>query len=497
MSREAVLNNIYFKKRLIRNFDFDALQHAPLNCYITEKEVADIRYLVTSAKYSGTPKNTKLKMIDDILRPKGFTRVTTGTNRAIYKFEYDQSFMLKIAMDDVGIRDSPAEMFNQEILKPFVPKVFDVSPCGTVEMIERVDPINNRHEFSLVAAEIFDILENFFLGKYVLEDIGTDFFKNWGIRDGFGPVLLDFPYLYEIDGDRLKCTRTFPDGTHCHGFIDYDNGLNTLVCEECGQRYAAKDLGANNGAITIKTNKKKEDIIMIEQFKVSTVIGGVKRDLTEGTDFASPRYNRRKKNRSSDIDNLKVSVVIPKAESKKEKPLDYEAIPGQEVKYENAAHAQEAPAVTPEIKRDSAPAMEMTSREVSLSTEPGKTEEIATDTIAEAVPEQQTSSAKELMLIEDFLVESVRGFDFEANGGVANQSQRNDLINFLFTATLSKHLDIDAEKAISIVTEFVDNNYTFNEDDKIYRRYESEIAQYEDEESIVKIGKRRNVRNEL
>lgn len=496
MSREAVLNNIYSKKRLIRNFDFDALQHVPLDYYLTQQEISNIRYLVTSSKYSGTPKNTKLKMIDDILRPKGFTRITTGTNRAIYKSEYDQSFVLKVAMDDVGIRDSPAELFNQEILKPFVPKVFDVSPCGTVEMMERVDPINNRHEFSLVAAEIFDILENFFLGRYVLEDIGTDFFKNWGIRDGFGPVLLDFPYLYEIDGDKLKCSRVFPDGTHCHGFIDYDNGLNTLVCETCGQRYAAKDLGANNGAITIKENKKGEDIIMIEQFKVSTVIGGVKHDLAEGTDFASPRYSRKKTHRSSDLDDLKVTVVRPTPEPEKEEnPVTFEVIPGQEVKYEkvdvDVPDKQEVSDAVPKIN-DSAPAM--VKKEVTITTDPAKNAEIDCDIEVEQAEAQ--SSAKDLMLIETFLIESANTFDFSLQGG-SMQAQRNDLINFLFTATISKYLDIDAEKAISIVTEFVDNNYSFDEEEDIHRRYESEIAQYEDSESIEKIGRRRNVRNEL
>ena len=40
-----------------------------------------------------------------------------------------------------------------------------------------------------------------------MADIGTNFFMNWGIRPGFGPVLLDYPYVYELDGN--KCVNHF------------------------------------------------------------------------------------------------------------------------------------------------------------------------------------------------------------------------------------------------------------------------------------------------
>ena len=249
-ARASALNALYSKRKKICNFEWNDLTHYPISYYLSQSEVGQLRYIATSPKLGGTSKKKKFAMVDNIMRPKGFIRMTTGTNRMVYRCDYDQSFLLKVAIDDVGIRDSPAEFFNQEILKPFVPKVFDVTPCGTVGMFERVEPITSRHEFHNIASEVYELIVKRFIGRFVLEDIGTEFFKNWGVRDGFGPVLLDFPYLYEIDGNKLTCTNTLPNGCQCGGLIDYDDGFNTLVCEQCHQRYTARSLG-KKGAITL------------------------------------------------------------------------------------------------------------------------------------------------------------------------------------------------------------------------------------------------------
>ena len=65
---------------------------------------------------------------------------------------------------------------------------------------------------------------------------------NFGIREGFGPVLLDFPYVYKLDGEKLFCNRPTPDGEFCGGVIDYDAGFNGLYCTKCGAMYKAKEL---------------------------------------------------------------------------------------------------------------------------------------------------------------------------------------------------------------------------------------------------------------
>ena len=250
--RNSDIAALYFRRRLEDGgFDWEHFTHAPISSYISLPEIQYFDHIATSAKLAGKSKRYKIDMMSEVLRPKGFIYMTAGTNRVVFRNDYDQSFLLKIGFDSTGINDSLREFHNQEVLKPFVPKVFDVSARGTIGLVERVHPILNRAEFTSVAGQIFDILNKKILGKYVLEDIGTDFFKNWGLRDGFGPVLLDYPYVYEIDGSKLVCNKPLPDGTLCKGLIDYDDGFNTLVCERCGRRHTAKRLAKNNGAILI------------------------------------------------------------------------------------------------------------------------------------------------------------------------------------------------------------------------------------------------------
>ena len=250
--RNSDIAALYFRRRLEDGgFDWEHFTHAPISSYISLPEIQYFDHIATSAKLAGKSKRYKIDMMSEVLRPKGFIYMTAGTNRVVFRNDYDQSFLLKIGFDSTGINDSLREFHNQEVLKPFVPKVFDVSARGTIGLVERVHPILNRAEFTSVAGQIFDILNKKILGKYVLEDIGTDFFKNWGLRDGFGPVLLDYPYVYEIDGSKLVCNKPLPDGTLCKGLIDYDEGFNTLVCEHCGRRHTAKSLAKNNGAILI------------------------------------------------------------------------------------------------------------------------------------------------------------------------------------------------------------------------------------------------------
>ena len=250
--RSSEIAALYFRRRLEDGgFDWEHFNHAPISSYISLPEIQYFDYIATSAKLAGKSKRYKIDMMSEVLRPKGFIYMTAGTNRVVFRNDYDQSFLLKIGFDATGVNDSMREFHNQEVLKPFVPKVFDVSPRGTIGLIERVHPILNRAEFMSVAGQIFDVLNKKILGKYVLEDVGTDFFKNWGLRDGFGPVLLDYPYVYEIDGSKLVCNKPLPDGTKCRGLIDYDEGFNTLVCELCGRRHTAKSLAKNNGAILI------------------------------------------------------------------------------------------------------------------------------------------------------------------------------------------------------------------------------------------------------
>ena len=263
MDRQDVLKRLLYPKcKSAIEFQFDSLLVNPLLSYVTVQDIAQLYKIATSLKYSSKPKE-KYAMIDKIMTNRGFKKMASGTNRVTYRCLNDYRIVIKIAIDKVGLSDNGNEYRNQQILKPFVTKCFEVSPCGTVGLFERVVPITSREEFINISDDIFDLINNL-IGKYVLEDIGEKFYMNYGLREGFGPVLLDYPYVFELDGRKLKCNvpEPFDPKGYCGGEIDYDLGYNDLVCKKCGKRYLATELKSD-----IKSDKAKiiiegEDISM-------------------------------------------------------------------------------------------------------------------------------------------------------------------------------------------------------------------------------------------
>ena len=201
--------------------------------YLTPYDIQALNDVATSVMYNANRK-LKEKEIDRIMVNRSFRRFHCGTNRVVYRHLEDPRFVAKIALDRTGLRDNPSEFKNQAYLKPFITKVFEVSPCGTVGFVEKVEPITSREEFLNIANDVFDVLVYGLIGLYALDDVGTDFFMNWGVRLGFGPVLLDFPYVFRLDGNKLHCALPEIDpygnrtGRICDGEIDYDDGFNYL-----------------------------------------------------------------------------------------------------------------------------------------------------------------------------------------------------------------------------------------------------------------------------
>lgn len=263
MAKVDVLDIMRTKMTTPLEFEFDNLWIPPINTYLSQQDIDALRKIATSIRLSAKIQQ-KYKMIDDIMRPRGFKRFSAGTNRVVYSFLEDTRFVVKIAVDKVGMQDNPMEFKNQFLLKPYVTKMFYISPCGTVGFCERVLPIKNKEEFKEIAPDVFDILVNKILGKYVIEDIGTKYFMNYGVRIGYGPVLLDYPYVYELDGQKLYCSNTIPEtGATCNGEIDYDVGFNYLACTKCGKRYMANELrdNSNDNTIIIKGGNKMRVVI--------------------------------------------------------------------------------------------------------------------------------------------------------------------------------------------------------------------------------------------
>ena len=244
---------------------YDSLQAPPLSALLMPQDLDAIHRVITSAKLSGNGEK-RIFAIRDIMARRGFTQLAGGTNRSVFTHPNYPHIAVKVAIDNVGIHDNPAEYNNQFILKPYCTKCFEVSADGAVGVFEKVGRIRNSVEFYQMWDDIYSLCEYFVTEKeLLLEDFGIKFFMNWGIRYGYGPVLLDFPYVYDIDWDKLHCDRPNDDGTICNGNIDYDDRFDFLVCEKCGKRYRAVDIA-----------KKRE----VGKGVLTKILGGKKMQIT-------------------------------------------------------------------------------------------------------------------------------------------------------------------------------------------------------------------------
>ena len=131
MAKLDVLDILRMKKVSPLEFDFDNLLIPPIQCYLTMQDIDELRRIATSLRLSSKI-DEKYKMIDNIMRNRGFKRFSAGTNRVVYSFLEDDRFLVKIAVDKVGMKDNPLEYENQFLLKPYVTKMFYISQCGTV-----------------------------------------------------------------------------------------------------------------------------------------------------------------------------------------------------------------------------------------------------------------------------------------------------------------------------------------------------------------------------
>lgn len=233
----------------------------PMVCnFFSEEEIKVIHKIITHTKDRTFKK--KFQKLDAIIKPKGFKRSGCGTNRVLYEpLDKNATFCIKIALDRVARKNNPDELVNQKYLKPFVAKCYDVSDDGNIGIFERVIPIENLNQFWDLREDIFNIMERL-VGRFIIDDFGSNTFKNWGFRRGFGPVLLDYADMYILDPKILYCTN-HPDHLHgqmCGGEIDYDDGFNKIICTSCGAHYMASDFKHGRQKISVYGRKRKIDM---------------------------------------------------------------------------------------------------------------------------------------------------------------------------------------------------------------------------------------------
>lgn len=306
MARADALSRLIAKDKSALSFNFDMLTAPPMLSLLSPYDIKQLEDISKDPRLNAKIVQ-KREYINQILTARGFKRFASGTNRIVYKFLEDQSLLLKVAISDAGIQDSPKEFHNQYLLKPFVAKCFEVSPQGSVGLFERVDNITSIQQYYSIGEEIYNLLSRI-IGKYVIADIGTKFFMNIGIRKGFGPVLLDYPLVYELDGGKLFCDNIDPmTGIPCGGEIDYDAGYNFLYCTKCHKQFFANQLAKGNlDGVIIKGRKEhsKMKIVIKKGDKVKV------KDSIISTDTYVKNIRSRKEEKNNTVTTGKLSVSV-------------------------------------------------------------------------------------------------------------------------------------------------------------------------------------------
>lgn len=332
MSRISTIEQLYVKRKSALEFNYDSLVAPPIMSIFTQQDIAELTRVATSLKYNADI-DTKYELIDSIMVSRGFRRANAGTNRVVYNYLEDPTFVAKVAIDKVGMKDTPAEYKNQELLKPFCCKVFEVIPNGVLGFIERVNPISSIEEFASVGEDIFNLMVTKIIGKYVVADLSAQKFMNFGVRQNangytFGPVVIDFPYVYELDDKKLICANKIntPHGeTICGGEIDYTDDLDSLVCAKCGKHYRARDLAKPESKLkTILACSEGESGIMARTRIIDRETGKVVMDSGRSSKTYVSKDQCRPFNNymNRDIDHIEVGKTIYKKRVDKNKIKD-------------------------------------------------------------------------------------------------------------------------------------------------------------------------------
>jgi hypothetical protein len=330
IDREYTLNRLKSRSMTPQEFNYEILSAPPIFSMFTVEDIQQLNYIAKSAVYSAKLKE-KYEMIDKIMANRGFEKLVSGTNRVAYQPTFANNFIVKVAYDSVALKDSIREYKNQYLIKPFCTKVFEVTPCGTLGVFEKVNPITNRKEYISMAADIYKLLSEFIIGQYIIDDIGTEYFNNIGFRNGFGAVVLDFPYVYEVDGKKLWCNKPGNDHGYCNGEIDYDLGFNKLMCRKCGAIYKpfelAKKIEYNNPTQFVRERK---DTIM--KFRLSGGSLGLKNEEIATGDFRNPvnaiKSNMMNKKVEKQLEEEKNKTVngVAAPKEKVEEPVEEEKV---------------------------------------------------------------------------------------------------------------------------------------------------------------------------
>lgn len=123
-------------------FDFDKLKARPLYEIVPYEAEAEFYRIATTISLNGDLLK-KYQLMNDLAEKLDLTFLARGTTRSVYTVNYDSSLVIKVGYDKAYITDSAKEYENQELIKPFCSKCFEISSTGCIGLFERVNPI--RH----------------------------------------------------------------------------------------------------------------------------------------------------------------------------------------------------------------------------------------------------------------------------------------------------------------------------------------------------------------
>ena len=351
IDRDYMLNRLMSRSMSKKDFNYEILSAPPIYTMFTPEDIQQLHYYASSAKYTAKLRE-KYEAIDRIMTNRGFQKLVAGTNRVSYIPTFANNFIVKVAYDTVALKDSIREYKNQFLIKPFCTKVFEVTPCGTLGVFERVNPVTSIKEYVSMAADIFRLLNDFVIGEYVIDDIGTNYYQNIGYRNGFGPVILDFPYVYEVDPKKIWCNKpdhNDPTG-YCNGPIDYDGGFNKLKCRKCGAVYKPFEI-----AKKIEYNPQEQVIMESEEKRMKIRISGGSLGNGKMQEIVTGDFQSPVKAIKSNMLNKKFDKELKKEkEEKKEKAKTVNGV-AEPTKKEEVPVVEEEPKVEEKLEEVTSP----------------------------------------------------------------------------------------------------------------------------------------------
>ena len=208
--------------------------------YIAVENLDNINDIIND--FDMTDNNERADTIKDLLENdfnSTLKECGCGTNRIVFKDSDNPDIVIKVALDDRGIKDNNLEYS----LAPMINRDFPdtVPPCyvnnGLVSISKRIK-VMNSYTMKENKEEVRKILEKL-ASKYILNDVGFKEFLNWGIDKETGKLqILDYAYLKPITiGMDFTCPYKDPNtGDVCGGRLAYTKNFKSFKCIECGSK---------------------------------------------------------------------------------------------------------------------------------------------------------------------------------------------------------------------------------------------------------------------